>query len=603
MRLDDQGSVFKTLEVGLDVFVVKMIVAEDAFLHVAQTVDAAGDVRRLGCLDALAARGDEIDARFGQIDGLIAVIGDDQADGQEPRMWIIDAKKRVFVARPKNVGRDSEMFRAVRLVTRIFTRPHRRRGDVVGGACEDADSQQESDGRSFHAVDDYHLRCKQRQRESAAIAEDATETMWVYSVALCAVLIGGLPFWILRMITRGKYRAGLAERFGWVPARLTRTCGIGKRSLWIHAVSVGEVIAVLPLAARMAEEHPELCILLSTTTQTGQQIARERWGAERVFYFPLDFRWIVRRYLRALRPEMVVLAETELWPNFIASAASARVPIAVVNARISDRSYPRYRRLRWFWRGQLQRIRLYCAQTEEDAGRLREIGAPAERVRITGNLKFDVSPPRGGAMVEQLRQRFADAKVLVAGSTVDDEEKLLLDLWIEMSRKVQGLWMVLAPRRPERFDAVAAMLAASGIPFTRRSQWRGEPLDGDRRVFLLDSIGELAGFYSLATVAFVGGSVAAGGGHNPLEPAQWGVPVVMGESYENFRGIVDAMREADAIRIVPREKLSEELVRLLNDEQAARALGERARTVARAQAGALERTVAALNGLLAERTQ
>jgi 3-deoxy-D-manno-octulosonic-acid transferase len=423
--------------------------------------------------------------------------------------------------------------------------------------------------------------------------------MWLYSIGLCVALVAGLPFWLLRMATRGKYRAGLAERFGRVPARLV--CG-GRQSIWIHAVSVGEVIAVLPLAARLAEQHPEFCVLLSTTTQAGQHVARQRWGAERVFYFPLDFRWIVRRYMRALNPGLIVLAETELWPNFIVEADYTRVPIAVVNARISDRSYPRYRRLRRFWRPKLRRIALYCAQTDEDARRLREIGASADMVRVAGNLKFDVAAPRSTALVDRLRPEVSSARVLVAGSTLDGEERLLLEMWPELVRRFPGLLMVLAPRHPERFAPVAAMLAARGIPFVRRTNWDGEPLLHESgSVFLLDSIGELASVYSLATVAFLGGSAFRGGGHNPLEPAQWGVPVVMGESYDNFRGIVDALCAADAIRIAPRDKLLIELQALLGDEQAARAMGERARALAQSQAGALDRTVDALNVLLAER--
>lgn len=422
--------------------------------------------------------------------------------------------------------------------------------------------------------------------------------MWLYSIGLCVALIAGLPFWLLCMARSGKYRAGLSERFGRVPARL----GAERKSIWIHAVSVGEVIAILPLAARLAEQHPECCILLSTTTMAGQQVARQRWGAERVFYFPMDFRWIVRRYLLALKPAMIVLAETELWPNFILSANRAQVPMAVVNARISDRSYPHYRRLRCFWRPQLSRIALYCAQSEEDARRLRDVGAPADRVRVTGNLKFDVSVAHRNALVDQLRHAVSGAPVLVAGSTLEGEETLLTDAWPKLSRMVPRLLLILAPRHPERFAGVAALLSAAGIAFVRRSEWQGEPLlrEGGS-VFLLDTIGELAAVYSLATVAFVGGSAAGGGGHNPLEPAQWGVPVVMGESYENFRGIVNALREADAIRIAPREHLIGQLQALLQDESAARAIGKRARAVARAESGALARTLAALNALLPER--
>jgi len=273
----------------------------------------------------------------------------------------------------------------------------------------------------------------------------------------------------------------------------------------------------------------------------------------------------------------------------------------VVNARISDRSLPRYRRLRALWRPLLSRIALFCAQSEEDAVRLRSIGAPPERVRVLGNLKFDVrSATNESKLVSELRAQLpAGAKVLVCGSTMgstgESEEAALLDCLPALAAAVPGLVCILAPRHPERFSAVAHLLEQRGVAFIRRSRWTGQPLAG---VFLLDTVGELASIYALADVAFVGGSLVAAGGHNPLEPAQFGVPVVMGESYENFRGIVAVLREAGGIEIVSRSGLCATLTALLTNAPRAASHGAAAQRVFLAESGATARTVAALLPLI-----
>ncbi len=378
----------------------------------------------------------------------------------------------------------------------------------------------------------------------------------------------------------------------------------GRRVIWLHAVSVGEIIAAGRLVAELESALPEHRIFISTTTRTGHTLAQQRFGSERVFYFPLDFACIVRRYLDALAPEMLVLVETELWPNLLLQCERRGVPVAVVNARISDRSLPRYRSLRALWRPLLAKIALFCAQSEEDATRLRAIGAPPERVRVLGNLKFDVradmrTAADEDALVAKLRAQLpAGAKVLVCGSTLADEEMALLDCLPALTAAAPALICILAPRHPERFEVVAQLLQQRGVPFMRRSQWAGQSL-APASVFLMDTVGELAAVYALADVAFVGGSLIAAGGHNPLEPAQFGVPVVMGESYENFRGIVSAMRNADAIEIVSRAALCATLADLLTNSQHAAALGRAGQSVFLAESGATARTVAALLPLLA----
>jgi 3-deoxy-D-manno-octulosonic-acid transferase len=415
--------------------------------------------------------------------------------------------------------------------------------------------------------------------------------LFFYSVALSLVLILGSPYWLIRMATSGKYREGLWERLGFVPKRLL-TGLKNERVIWVHAVSVGELLAAARMIEDLQKKLPGWRIVVSTTTRTGQALARQRFGAENVFYFPLDFAFAVRAYLRALQPQMLVLMETEFWPRLLVECRRARIPVAVVNARISDRSWPRYLRLRFLWKRLLDGLALVLAQSEMDVERLRAIGAA--NVRLGGNLKYDIRTAQTATVTQILAQHIASgAGVLVCGSTLEDEERMLLDAMPANSV------MILAPRHPERFEAVAQLLERSGKPWVRRSQWLDAPtVLSPGSVFLLDSIGELASVYSLAMVAFVGGSLVPAGGHNPLEPAQFQVPVVMGSHYENFRAIVNRLRAEDAIRIVEPNALSEALASLFADPETARMLGERAFAVFSAEAGATARAVDALYQLV-----
>ena len=420
---------------------------------------------------------------------------------------------------------------------------------------------------------------------------------FLYTLALAVALLLTLPYWIARMLAAGKYRVGLAERLGRVPQRILRRPPEG--CIWVHAVSVGEVLAVGKLVEELAARHPGRRLLVSTTTATGQALARELFGEENVFFFPLDLSFSIGNYMRALRPALVVLAETEFWPNFIHLAAE-RARIVVVNARISDRSFPRYRQFRFIFERVLRPIELFLAQSELDARRLVEIGAAADRVRVSGNLKFDVAASAAKPVVEQLRAGFARsgvADVIVAGSTVEGEEPLLLDAFRSLLRSHPRATLVLAPRHPERFDSVANLLLGSSLSFIRRSRMTGQESSAGA-VILLDTIGELASVYALASIAFVGGSLVARGGHNILEPAQHGVPIVVGPHTENFRDIIGIFTRAGAVSVVQPEFLDAELLRLLDDVAFRRQLGRLASEVFRAQSGATARTLEALAPLL-----
>jgi 3-deoxy-D-manno-octulosonic-acid transferase len=422
--------------------------------------------------------------------------------------------------------------------------------------------------------------------------------MVVYSSLLLAVLVLGAPYWLLRMTTSGRYRAGLAGRLGLVPEEVRATVA-GRDVIWVHAVSVGEVMAATQLIRELKAALPGWVVAVSTTTETGQRLAKQRLGESPVFYLPLDFAFVVRRYLGVLRPQMLVLMESELWPRLMQECGESGVPVAVVNARISDRSFPRYMRLRRLWRPLLGQISLFLAQSAGTAERLVRIGAPVERVRVTGNLKYDIRVGGESELVAMVRERLpAGARVVVCGSTLEGEERMLLEAWPAVLASETRAVMILAPRHPDRFGEVAGMVARSGFAWVRASESRERPEDlAAGSIYLLDTIGDLAGIYSLGALAFVGGSLIAAGGHNPLEPAQFGVPVVMGPSFENFREIVGLMQDRDAVRIISPTELSTGVVAMLGSAEA-RAMGERGREVFEAQAGATARTVGALLELM-----
>ena len=429
-------------------------------------------------------------------------------------------------------------------------------------------------------------------------------TLFFYNVVLLAALVAGAPWWLWRIATTRKYREGLRERLGRVPKRLVAGSGAGGRPLiWLHAVSVGEVLAVTQLVKALGEALPGYFVAVSTTTRTGQALARERFGANRVFYCPLDLPWAVRAYLNALEPHMLVLAETEFWPNLLHGCFRRGIPVAVVNARISNRSWPRYNMLRRLWKPLLGRLGPVLAQSQTDAERLIALGCAAERVSVAGNLKFDVRAAEEAEATRLLKAKSAGLRLVVAGSTLEGEEAALVEAWPRLLAGDPKLAMVLAPRHPERFPAVAALLEKSGNAWVRRSEWNAQSAEPLRpgEIVLLDTIGELASVYSLASVAFVGGSLVPAGGHNPLEPAQFGVPIVLGPHYANFVAITDSLRAQDALRIAAKEDLAAALLELLRDRPAAEAMGARAREAFEQQAGATERCVTALQELVEER--
>ena len=402
------------------------------------------------------------------------------------------------------------------------------------------------------------------------------------------------------MATSGQNREGLGERVGRVPASLRRAV-MGMRTVWVHAVSVGEVLAAERMIHDLQQALPGWVVAVSTTTSTGQKIARERLPGCPVFYFPLDFGFAMRRYLRVLQPSLVVLVESELWPRMLAECERSGVPVAVVNARVSDRSFRRTMPVRGLWQAMARRVTLFLAQGEETAARLRQLGVAAERIRTTGNLKYDTCEPAPTQRTADILALTGMRRLIVAASTLPGEEAMLLAAWDEVRRTDAETCLMLAPRHPVRFNEIEAMLKqraqTTSMAVVSEAGFAVNKFETGG-VILLDTLGDLASVLALASVAFIGGSLVPKGGHNPLEAARFGVPVVMGESFENFREIVTGMQAAQAIRIVAPDALGRAFEALLADDGG---MGERGRHFFAAQAGAVGRTVAALLELIAER--
>lgn len=424
----------------------------------------------------------------------------------------------------------------------------------------------------------------------------------VYDILLLLLSPAIIAHHAWRTVSRGRSFAGFGERFGFIaPERLMSVAG--KRPIWVHAVSVGETMAVKPLLRELKHRYPERPVVLSTVTETGRSVAEKIAEADLVVYFPFDFGFAVSRALRLVSPSLVIVVETEIWPNFLRYARRMAIPAVMVNGRISDRSFPRYLRFSWFFTPLLAKLSALCMQSEEDARRIVAIGAPAQRVFVTRNLKYDL-PVRtlSPAEREELHQRYRlppDALVITAGSTHAGEEEVVADSYARLARERSGLFLVLVPRHPERAAEVGTMLQGKGIPHVRRSALDGAPEPAAGGVLLVDTIGELMNLYALSDLVFVGGSLVPVGGHNLLEPASVGAPVLFGPHMHNFREITSLVLAADAgAQVEDRAGLEDALRRLLNDEPRRLAMGERGIRLMTEQGGAASRHLEIIGRLL-----
>ncbi len=428
---------------------------------------------------------------------------------------------------------------------------------------------------------------------------------FIYSLLTLVAFIVISPYFVYQAIRYQKYVGGLRQRLGFLPITLNVD---GDESIWIHAVSVGETLTTRALVADLKSRYPRLRLYLSTTTMTGQDVARKIPQLDGVFYFPFDWSFIVRRTLRIVRPRLFVMVETEIWPNILRLCQDRKVKTMVINGRISARSYPRYRLVRPFFRRVLRDIDRFCMQSEESARRLIDLGADPSRVTVTGSLKFDSLqlplPVAHGKPRERVLRYFQlnpSRVVLVAGSTMKGEEGAVLRAFARVKSISPGALLIVAPRHTPRFDEVEAMAREEGFSVARRSNLR---IDDEPRadVVVLDTIGELAQVYQLATAVFVGGSLADFGGHNILEPAVFGKPIVVGPHMHNFKEIAEIFLSNDAVIQVQNEREFEETVRNLMTDPVRRArLGAAARALIDANRGAKDKTLAVIDELLPHR--
>jgi len=470
----------------------------------------------------------------------------------------------------------------------------------------------------------------------------------LYSFVLSLLLLVLLPYFVYQAARHGKYTGSFKERLGWLPESVRSD---SRKTIWVHAVSVGEFLAARPLIERLKSDLPAARIVVSTTTVTGQQLARSQshlLGA--AFYFPFDWKFSVRRALARVNPSVVIILETELWPNFLRECRNRGVVTFLANGRISSRSFRRYKLVGRPFRRAIEDLSLMIMQSEMDAERARRLGAPAGLVRVCGNLKYDQAADGTPGVSEETQagpqpptphpqgetdHRLASLRhLIVAGSTAPGEEEMLLASLREVRRHsgLEDARLLLAPRHPERFDEVGRLIARSGFLFVRRSESRDSSAytvqrekAGDGRsqietpprpdeaagegapdVILLDTMGELASIYRFAAVVFVGGSLVPRGGHNIIEPAAFAKPIVVGPHTENFREIVLDFLRADAVVQITAagddapNRLARELIRLLSDGECARAIGERARDILLKNQGATDCTVAAIKEVIGD---
>jgi len=441
---------------------------------------------------------------------------------------------------------------------------------------------------------------------------------FVYSILMGFAALLTAPYWLIQGMRRGKYLSNLGERLGISHNAADRLPTERPGAIWIHAVSVGEVLAGVPLAKRLKEAYPKRPLIISTTTLTGQALAKERIPfADAVMYFPFDWVFSVRRALDSVKPALVVVLETEIWPNFLRESRKRNVPVIFASGRISDRSFARYQKylsvfgfyLRPFLASALRNAAAYLMQTPKDADRVHALGAPAGRVRVSGNMKYDMALPEATPLSTWLAEECRRRKrwpVIVAGSVVATEEPLALIAFGVVQGDFRDALLVLAPRKPERFTPAAEFIEESHRKYLRRTEL---PVPGpgitpktngdfsgipeDVNVLLLDSIGELASLYPLADGAFVGGSLVEAGGHNILEPAAFGKVPVFGPSMENFAEIAARFVQAGAaIQVESPEDAGVEWIHLLKDPDKMKRMGDAAKQLVESSRGALDRVIA-----------
>ncbi|MEW6534893.1 MAG: 3-deoxy-D-manno-octulosonic acid transferase [Candidatus Auribacterota bacterium] len=429
----------------------------------------------------------------------------------------------------------------------------------------------------------------------------------VYNICGILFLIAASPYFIVKILITEKYRKGFIQRSGFMPSELTARIA-GRKLIWVHAVSVGEAQTAFPVIERLKLEYPEYHILLTTTTATGQNVARSRTAGDEtvtVMYFPLDFRHIFRRIFKKFDIRLILIMETEIWPNFLIEAYHRNVPAVLVNGRISQSSYKGYRRLRPLFLASTEAIKMFCMQERADAERLILLGIDPSRVVVTQNLKYEASlkTPVKTEILDKIRinaQWSRKEQVLIAGSTHRGEEQIVAGVYKSLKENIRELKLILAPRHPERLAEVEKILQNSGIDFVRKTSLdAGEPQNGRIDVILLDTMGELRHIYDLASVVFVGKSMVPGGGQNILEPAALEKPVVFGPHMDNFRLIADSFvaQSAGFVANTP-DELESVLKKLFLNRTLRISVGQKGKYLVSCINGALDKTFESISAVM-----
>jgi len=424
----------------------------------------------------------------------------------------------------------------------------------------------------------------------------------LYNSMLYLVTILFLPLFILLLIINKRYRDGLLQKLGVIRWNAVSACS-GSRPVWVHAVSVGEVMAALPLVRELKRAFPRQPILLSTATATGKATAeRSSQFIDRVIFFPFDYPWCSRLFISRFQPLAFIALETELWPNFLRELNRRNIPAVMVSGRISSRSFPRYRMFKFFFQRVLANLTCCCMQSSADAQRLIELGAEPAAVRVTGNLKFDQALSEVSREITEKRCRDLNLNpeqpVFIAGSTHKGEEEIILAAFRELKKNFSGLVLILAPRHPGRFDEVAALIQETGMPFNRKTALSAAA-EGPGDVILLDTIGELATLYSIATIVFIGGSLVPVGGHNLLEAAVFKKPVLFGPHMDSCAEIANALqRNGGGIEVADQAGLIKQARLLLSDRGLRESAGAHAYQVIADNSGALQKSMDVLKPII-----
>ena len=423
----------------------------------------------------------------------------------------------------------------------------------------------------------------------------------LYSVLTFVLFVVVSPYFVYQALRHNKYVGSFGQRLGYLPVSFNLD---GDHSIWVHAVSVGEVLATRPLIAELRRRYPRLRVFLSTTTLSGQQMARRNaTAADAVFYFPFDWTLTARRTLNLVKPRLFVMMDSEIWPNLLRECRRRGIRTVLVNGRISPRSFSRYGLIRPFFRRVLADIDRFCVQGEEAARRLTELGADPSRITVTGSLKFDSldAPTMTGRGPERVLRFFrmsSQRPVLIAGSTLRGEEEAIIRAFNRVRSGGSNALLILAARHPERFAEVERLCRQEGLLTVRRSEL---PIDAEPRAdaVILDTIGELAQLYQIGTVVFVGGSLVDAGGHNVLEPALFGKPIVFGPYMHNFAEIAEEfLANGAAVQVQSERELDEAIISLLGDPVRRARLGAAAKALVEANRGAKDKTLAVITNVL-----